>query len=371
MNHILLKRLWRGSLVLGGSILVCVACYVLLPVMYPFLIAWLIALLLNPIVDWMSESLRFPRWLSVTVSLLLFLLGMMTIAAAVITRIVKEIYTVSLTMDYTLNQWRDLFIRFFDSGEVQQLIHLISSIYKDNPNVQESINRNLADTAQTVTTAITNLITLFLDGIVRLLTSLPNVATIAIVVLLAAFFISKDWLRWRRTVLAWVQEPLRTPAGTIWHDLKGALFGYCRAQFLLISMTMVFVTIGLILLRVDYAITIGLLVGLVDLLPYLGVGAVMVPWMIYSFAIGNASFGIGLAVLYAIVLVARQVMEPKVLASSLGLDPLIMLMATFAGLKLLGVLGLIAGPVAVVIIAALHRAGIFTDLRNYIMAGRH
>lgn len=93
--------------------------------------------------------------------------------------------------------------------------------------------------------------------------------------------------------------------------------------------------------------------------------------MIYSFAIGNASFGIGLAVLYAIVLVARQVMEPKVLASSLGLDPLIMLMATFAGLKLLGVLGLIAGPVAVVIIAALHRAGIFTDLRNYIMAERH
>lgn len=60
MNHILLKRLWRGSLVLGGSVLVCVACYVLLPVMYPFLIAWLIALLLNPIVDWMSESLRFP-----------------------------------------------------------------------------------------------------------------------------------------------------------------------------------------------------------------------------------------------------------------------------------------------------------------------
>lgn len=138
----------------------------------------------------------------------------------------------------------------------------------------------------------------------------------------------------------------------------------------MISITAFIVLIGLLILGVESAFTYALLIGLVDLLPYLGVGTIMIPWLIYAFATGDMTLGIGLSVLYGIILVARQLIEPKVLASSVGLDPLPTLIAMFAGLKLFGVLGLIVGPVTLVVLGAAFRAGVVRDLRNYILHGR-
>ena len=101
-------------------------------------------------------------------------------------------------------------------------------------------------------------------------------------------------------------------------------------------MTTVIVLIGLLILRVPYAITIAIITGVVDLLPYLGTGAVFVPWVIYVFFTGDTAFAIGLLILYIVVIVQRQIMEPKVLSSNIGLDPLATLVALFVGFKLFG-----------------------------------
>ena len=93
--------------------------------------------------------------------------------------------------------------------------------------------------------------------------------------------------------------------------------------------------------------------------PYLGVGIVLIPWSLYAFMSGDLTLGIGLTVLYSIILIVRQIMEPKVLASSVGLDPLAALLGMFVGLKLFGILGLIIGPVSLVILDAFHRAHVF------------
>ncbi|HEY2495103.1 MAG TPA: AI-2E family transporter, partial [Paenibacillus sp.] len=139
---------------------------------------------------------------------------------------------------------------------------------------------------------------------------------------------------------------------------------------ILISITAVIVMIGLLILQVPSAFTIGLMIGLVDLLPYLGVGIVLVPWAIYTLLIGDMVLGVGLSILYLVILIVRQIMEPKVLASSVGLDPLATLIGMFVGLKLFGVLGLLIGPVSLIIIDAFNGANVFRDLRNYIVGGR-
>jgi predicted PurR-regulated permease PerM len=77
-----------------------------------------------------------------------------------------------------------------------------------------------------------------------------------------------------------------------------------------------------------------------------------------------------LSILYIILLIGRQIVEPKVLASSVGLNPLPTLIGMFIGLKLFGVLGLIIGPVSLIVVDALNRANVIQDLRNYILAGR-
>lgn len=370
MEQHIIKRILRGGWVLTVGILILLSCYLLVPLLYPFLIAWLIALMLNPVVEWMSEQFRMPRWLSVTICLTLFITSMLTVAAAVVTRVVREVYNLSNSMDHFLRLWREFFIQLFENDKVRTFLETLGSLYKDNPNLQGSINSNLSSTADKITTVITNFITSFLDAIVRLLSSLPNVASISIIILLSAFFISKDWSRWMgipaRAMPASINQSMRT----IWGDLKQALFGYLRAQLFLISITMFIITTGLIVLRVDYAITIGLLVGIIDLLPYLGVGAVMIPWIVYCFAVDQGSLGIGLLIVYAIVLLTRQIMEPKVLASTVGLDPLLMLIAMFVGMQLFGFLGLIVGPVSLVLLSAMKRANVFLDLQTYIISGK-
>src|SRR5690606_28158377 len=107
------------------------------------------------------------------------------------------------------------------------------------------------------------------------------------VAMLAAFFISKDWDNMQRWLTGNIPEKAGQAVYAVWLDLRKALFGFVQAQLILISITAVFVIIGLFLLRVDYALTIGLLIGLVDLMPYLGTGAVFVPWIIYVFLDGN------------------------------------------------------------------------------------
>ena len=134
----------------------------------------------------------------------------------------------------------------------------------------------------------------------------------------------------------------------------------------LVSMTTVIILVGLLILRVKHAILIALITGILDLLPYLGTGLVFVPWIIYEFITGGTKLAIGLTVLYIIVLVQRQLIEPKVLSSNIGMDPLATLVSLFVGFKLLGFIGLIAGPVTLVLLTTLHRANVFKDIWKYI-----
>lgn len=339
------------------------------PLIYPFLLGWLLAYALNPLVDLLHRRARLPRWLAVTVILLLFTSAMLTILSALVMRLVSEIMNLSGSLQGLVTWIEKSFNNLLNSPVIQDLINRINDFYKHNPNYKETINSSISNTAQAITHAGTSLISLFFNGIVNFLSSLPTVATITVVVLLASFFISKDWNRYRLRARDWFPSGMIRRVGAVWKDLQRALFGYLRAQFIMISITAVVVIIGLLILKVDNALSIGVLIGFVDLLPYLGVGAAMIPWLAYNFLIGDWRLGTGLSILYGIMLVARQFIEPKVLASSVGLDPLPTLIAMFVGLNLFGIIGLIIGPVTIVVLTACHRANVFRDIGNYIRNG--
>ncbi|MGG6313726.1 sporulation integral membrane protein YtvI [Paenibacillus macerans] len=370
MDNVIVKRVLRGSwicVVLVGSI---AAVYWLIPLLYPFLIAWLISYAMNPFVQWLQQHIRLPKWLAVTLALLVYFGSAAIILSAALTRLVKELIHLAESFDLRIAEWRNLFIEWTQSEGIQNIINEINHFIADNPGYENTIHKNIDNTAERVGSFVSHLVNNFLGIIVNLLSSLPNLGIILGVILLATFFISNHWERDMRFLAGAIPAPFRKTAGAIWRDLQRALSGYLRAQFIMISITAFIVLIGLLILGVDSAFTYALLIGLVDLLPYLGVGTIMIPWLIYAFATGDVTLGIGLAILYGIILIARQMIEPKVLASSVGLDPLPTLIAMFVGLKLFGVLGLIIGPVTLVILGAAVRAGVIRDLRNYIAHGR-
>ncbi|MGG3988682.1 sporulation integral membrane protein YtvI [Bacillus smithii] len=369
MNPEKLYRVLRFFIVVGAVLLLLYALFVVSKVTYPFIIALAIAFLINPLVNVLEKRLKFPRPVAVIASILIIFAIFIGIISLLITEIVAGAnYLANVVPGHveTIVKYTENFI----AGQIIPLYDQASKLFKNlGANQQETILNNIQNVGQKIATSAGEFLKNFFLKLPDLISWIPNAATVLIFSLLATFFISKDWDRLKDRFEKYMPKKARSSSEQVFVDLKKALFGFVRAQLTLISMTAVIVLIGLLILRVKYAITIALVTGLVDLMPYLGTGVVFVPWIIYEFISGEVSLGIGLSVLYIIVIAQRQFMEPKVLSSSIGLDPLATLIALFVGFKVVGFLGLILGPVVLVIIKTLHQANVFQDLWNYIIKG--
>ncbi len=370
MDKSLLQQILRACWVLIIITLLWFALLYITPLIYPFLIGLVIAYMLNPFVRNLELNAKFPRWLAVTVALTVFLATVTLFITLIITRIVAEISKLVELINDNIDSWIADIVTVVNSGYIQNLISQINIFYKENENYQDTINNNISAAGEKIGGAITSLFGDIVDSFISLLAALPALAAVLIIALLAAFFICKDWHKIMARISALFPETIKAPSRAVWSDLQKALFGYVRAQLILITITAIFVFAGLLLFRVEYAFSISLLVGFVDLLPYLGTGAVMVPWAVYTFISGNIPLGIGLSILYGIVLVVRQLIEPKILSKSIGLDALSTLIAMFVGLKLFGVLGLIIGPIILIVLSAFYRANVFKDIYRYVLYGR-
>lgn len=369
MKHLdkqLQKQIFRGLFVILILVVIVFALYYVIPLVYPFIFGWVVALILNPLVNLLNIKAKLPRILATVISLLIFCGVTLGILTALTINIVIEIGSLADTIQNNINSWKDELINYINSDYIQNIVTQINAFYQDNEQLHDPINTTLTNSTKFIAGLSSSIVNLVFNFIVNFISSLPSYATFAIIGLLAAFFISKDWYKLIKRFGGYFPARIRDSSHAIWGDLQRALFGYIRAQLILITTTACFVLIGLVILHVKYAITISLLIGLCDLMPYLGVGAFMVPWIIFLFIQGNIYYGVGVSIIYGIVLVIRQIIEPKVLATSVGLNALATLVSMFIGLKLFGVLGLIIGPVSLIILTAFHNAHVFTDIRDYV-----
>ena len=128
---------------------------------------------------------------------------------------------------------------------------------------------------------------------------------------------------------------------------------YIRAYLLLMLITFFIMLLGLYLLGVSYPILPAFIISLLDMLPIIGVGTVLIPWSVLSFVSGDVSLGIGLLVLYAVCEIIRNIAEPKIVGKHLGVHPLLTLVLLYAGYTLLGFIGLLTVPIFAIIISVL------------------
>ncbi|MGG3928146.1 sporulation integral membrane protein YtvI [Metabacillus fastidiosus] len=341
--------------------------YYLSGLIYPFLIAIALAFLINPLVNFFSIKGKIPRGLAVILAIIL----LFCLFAGLLTLLVVEIVSGTTYLAKVVPNHFEKLIVYLEIFFVNQIIPLynqLTAIFNDlGASQQESFISYIQSVGETIASSVGNFIKHFLENIPLIISWLPNAATVFVFSLLATFFISKDWYKLKEMLTAILPQKAKVSGKTVFDELKKALIGFIRAQATLISITTIIVLTGLLILRVEYAITIALLIGLIDLLPYLGTGLIFVPWIIYLALSDNVPLAIGIGVLYIVVLVFRQIIEPKVLSSSIGLDPLATLISLFIGFQLIGFLGLIAGPVVLVILKTLHQAGIYQDIWIFII----
>jgi len=144
-------------------------------------------------------------------------------------------------------------------------------------------------------------------------------------------------------------------------EVKGFATGigwkYVKAYAGLMLITFAELALGLSILKVDGAISVAAMTAVIDILPVLGTGIVVIPWSIIEFIKGNTPLAIGLAVLYLIIMVVRNILEPKLVGKQIGLHPLIMLICIYVGVRAFGFIGLFALPVIAVIVKYLYDNG--------------
>ena len=147
-------------------------------------------------------------------------------------------------------------------------------------------------------------------------------------------------------------------------DTGRGLKGYLKSGLILMGITFIILITGRMILKVPYFILIAIAISIVDVLPVLGSGVFIVPWSIISFILGNSYLGKGLAVIYIILIITRQVLEPKILGKEIGVRPLYTFLATILGSLILGPVGLILGPLIAVVVTSIIRTKKQIDSRK-------
>lgn len=133
-------------------------------------------------------------------------------------------------------------------------------------------------------------------------------------------------------------------------DTGKGIKGYIKSQLILMIITFIILSISLTIIDVPYSILISLGISILDILPIVGSGIVMVPWAIISFIVGNNQQGVNLAIVYAVLIIIRQIVEPRILGKEIGIRPLYTFIATILGSMILGPIGVILGPLIAVVI---------------------
>ncbi|HIS27838.1 MAG TPA: sporulation integral membrane protein YtvI [Candidatus Avamphibacillus intestinigallinarum] len=333
---------------------------------YPFIIAIIFAFFLHPIVTWFEKIFKMPRGLSAFTTLFL-LFGIICSVFIILTlEIVEGSFYLAHLLPEKLMILTDFFTSYFETHLIpiyEKLLHyfnMLSDTHKEN------ILSYAITIFSNISSHIGQVIQSFLLQIPTIIGLIPSSITMVVFITLGCFFILADWYRLKKYAFSIIPNSFILEIRNILHHLKKAFGGFIKAQFMLIFITGLMIFTGLWILQVEHAFTIALLATCIDLLPYIGTGIIFIPWILYLFITGNYTLTIGLAVLYTILIIVRQIIEPKILSSNIGIDPLIMLIILFISLQIWSVLGLLVAPLIVICLYALYHAGVFHQLIHFI-----
>lgn len=181
--------------------------------------------------------------------------------------------------------------------------------------------------------------------------SLPSYLISLIVAILSAYFFTVE----REEVLNWLKKvapvSVQKRMTLVMDNLRYAVGGYFKAQFKIMGIVFLLLLIGFALLDVSYYALVAFLIAFLDFLPFFGTGTAMIPWAVYKILVGDLKMAVFLVVIYVVTQAARQLLQPKLVADSMGLSPLVTLILLYIGYRISSVIGMIlAVPIGMVII---------------------
>lgn len=316
----------------------------ILPVSVPFLLALLLALAAEPLVNVFHRRLKFHRTaatgIGVSIALLLAALGATALGALALRELKSMTDMVPQLAQTAADGLQNAQIFLKD------LVHQAPENLR--PSLENGVERLFSDGSKVIDQAGAGLI----DTATGIVKALPDSFLAFGTWIMASFMISARLPMLRKLLRKHLPSQWHTAVMPTLRRTKKHLQGWLFAQFKLIGLTFVVLCLGLLVLRIPYAPIWALLIALLDALPILGTGTVLIPWSVLCFLQGDPPRGIGLALIWLTAALLRSVLEPRLVGKQLGLDPLITLGAMYTGYRLWGIWGMLLMPLIAVTVAS-------------------
>ncbi len=315
--------------------------FFLMILILPFILAWLIAIMTKPWVEFFVRRFHFSRKLSVLLIVVFLLAVFGTILTLIIARLINAI---SGFVAY-LPQAQNGIYEYFE-GIVRNI---------DKMNLAQSDLSSIQSGIDTITNAIASFANYFTQSLIGIVQGTPTGFFMVLVTVVATYFWCLDNEKVQNMLINIFPKRHREAATITYQNFSNVISGFCIAQIILVAITTAICIIALFIIGVDGAFTIGLIAGLLDFIPVLGPGTIIVPWGIIALLTGDYFTGVGMLVLFLVLTITRNLLQPKVVGDRVGLHPLASLASMFIGFEIIGVLGIIIGPLVAALIISFFR----------------
>ncbi len=316
----------------------------------PFVIGFIVSLMFRPIIKLTDKVLKIKNrvltFFIVIIGYLLFGLILWRLGVALF----EAVKAFSLNLP---NIYMNEISPFFDDV-TQGFINFSKRVSPETVEQMKSIIDNLTKNVQSTMLSFSGDV---LSSLASLSKKLPFWLISFIFTILASIFISMDYEHVIEFMRRQLPDDKRNMLADIRSYLGKTLIGYSKAYLILVFLTFIEVSVGLLILRVGNPFGIAAIIAITDILPVLGTGTILIPWAILSVFVQDYYLAIGLFVLYLVVTGVRQFIEPKIVGSQLGLPPVVAIICIYLGYIWFGVFGIFLFPITANIILSLQKAG--------------
>ena len=340
-------------LVLIVAVLLCLGLIVppLLSLFLPFLLAFVAATLLAPLVQKFAKRVGGWNFWS-----MLFVVLMLLAVTGIL--VYAGYYLVSQVTDL-IRSWTSIREGITDMlNQVSQ--YLSNNVHFTSTDTEEYILGHLQDGLSWLTGKISTWAPTVVVGVGNLASGIVSFLISLLFFIVAAYFMTADYPGLRKRLIAWVPDIIRPHMRHVKEAAGSAMFGYLRAQLILSGIVLVIVFVAMLIFRQPYSLLIAIATGIIDIMPFFGSGAILVPWGVICLLVGNLKKAVFLLILAFALFLFRKLAEPKVVGNQTGLSPLLSLLSIYVGMKLGGVAGMILCPIACMVVIGLYGMGFFT-----------
>lgn len=322
----------------------------------PFVIGWILSVIAGPLVTFLEKKLKIMKRLGSAITIILVLALCIGLIYLIISQIWEEI---SVLIRNFPSMYHDLERGLSQIGT--QGNALFERFPEQIQNSWATLMNNLDDTASSLIGRIGEPTIEVAGNVAK---RIPSVLIGTIVAFVSAYFFIADKENLGEWVKKVVPKSITSRLLLVGENLKYAMGGYFKAQFKIMGVVFAILLVGFTLMQIRFSILLAIAIAFLDFLPFFGTGTALIPWAIYKFLVGDYKMVATLVILYGVTQLVRQLIQPKLVGDSMGLNPLYTLFLLYLGYRVGSVLGMIFAVPIGLILLNLYQAGAFDYILN-------